>query len=172
MKKLGILLASLFVMTLATQHVKAQSGAAARASANATATIVPVISVEKTEDLNFGTFASGSTPGTISMETNGARNQTGGVVVLDDDASHPATFTAHGPVDGHYFITLPADNSVTLTLSGGTETMTITHFEHSASGNFGTSGQETFNVGGVLNVAAFQRAGTYTGTFDVIVTNQ
>jgi hypothetical protein len=106
------------------------------------------------------------------METNGTRNQTGGVVLLDTDPGFPATFTAHGTEDGHYVVTLPADNSVTLTLSAGTETMTIDHFEHSASGILDGTGQETFNVGGILNVAAFQRAGIYEGTFDVIVTHQ
>ena len=111
MKKLGFLLASLFVMALTVQNVNAQTGAAASASANATATIVPVITIVKTADLNFGTFASGSTGGTISMETNGTRNQTGGVVLLDTDLAFLQPL--HGTEDGHYVVTLPADNSVT-----------------------------------------------------------
>jgi len=73
MKKLGLFIAGLFVMAFAAQNVNAQSGAQASASANATATVVSVVTVEKEADLDFGTFASGLTAGTVSMETNGDR---------------------------------------------------------------------------------------------------
>lgn len=172
MKKLGILLASLFVMTLATQHVKAQTGAQASATANATANVVEVITIDKNADLDFGTFASGIIAGTVSMETDGTRYQTGGVVLLTTNAGHPATFTVHGTNNGHYSVTLPDDEPVTLTLSGGTETMTIASFVHSADRILDATGQETFKVGGILNVAANQPAGIYEGTFDVIVTHE
>ncbi|HNQ59105.1 MAG TPA: DUF4402 domain-containing protein [Bacteroidales bacterium] len=172
MKKLGLFTAGLFVMVFAAQNVNAQSGAQASASANATATVVSVVTVAKSADLDFGTFASGLTAGTVSMETNGDRYKTGGVVLLPTDVGNPATFTAYGPATEHYFITLPDDDDVTLTLSGGTETMDISGFIHNASGIFGAGGSESFNVGGVLNVHALQAAGLYTGTFDVIVTLQ
>ena len=81
MKKLGLLLASLFVMTLATQQVKAQTGASA--SAEAKATVVTVISITKTSDLNFGSFAPSATDGTISVELTGTRSVTGGITLLD-----------------------------------------------------------------------------------------
>ena len=165
-------MASLFVMTLATQHVKAQTGAQASATANATANVVEVITIDKNADLDFGTFASGIIAGTVSMETDGTRYQTGGVVLLTTNAGLPATFTVHGTNDGHYSVTLPDDESVTLTLSGGTETMTIASFVHSADGILDATGQETFKVGGILNVAANQPAGIYEGTFDVIVTHE
>jgi spore coat protein U-like protein len=172
MKKLGILLASLFVMTLATQHVKAQTGAQASATADAKATVVEVISIDKVDDLDFGTFASGITAGTVSMETSGTRNPSGGVVLLTTHVGHPATFTVHGTASETYFVALPADNSVTLTLSGGSAQMTIASFTHNATGALDGTGKEEFNVGGVLNVAANQPAGLYEGTFDVIVTHQ
>ncbi|MCW1735314.1 DUF4402 domain-containing protein [Anaerorudis cellulosivorans] len=172
MKKTVFLLASLFVMMLATQQMKAQNGATASATATAKATVVEVITIDKDADLDFGTFASGIIAGTVSMETDGTRSQTGGVVLLATNLGQPAKFTAHGKAKGHYFVTLPANNSVTLTLSGGTETMTIANFVHSATGVFDATGKETFNVGGKLTVPANQPAGLYEGTFDVIVTHQ
>lgn len=171
MKKTVFLLASLFVMMLATQQVKAQTGAQASATATAKATVVEVISIDKVDDLDFGTFASGITAGTVSMETSGTRNSSGGVVLLASNAGKPAKFTAHGTANQHYFVTLPTD-PVTLTLSGGAATMTIASFVHSADGILDATGQETFKVGGILNVAANQPAGLYEGTFDVIVTHE
>ncbi len=172
MKKLGLFIAGLFVMAFAAQNVNAQSGAQASASANATATVVQVISITKSADLDFGTFASGLTAGTISMETDGQRYVTEGVVALPTNPGNPATFTAYGEAGQEYFITLPADHYVILTSSSSSETMDITGFYHNANGAFGGSDTETFKVGGVLNVNALQAAGLYTGTFDVIVTLQ
>jgi hypothetical protein len=171
MKKLGILLASLFVMALAVQNVDAQTTTSATQNTTATATIVANISLAKNADLNFGYFALSSTGGTVSIETNGERSQTGEIILLTSDSDHhPANFTAHGTANGHYFVTLPDNNSVTLTLSDGTETMTIASFVHSADGILDATGQETFNVGGKLTVPANQPAGVYEGKFDVIVT--
>jgi hypothetical protein len=169
MKKLGILLASLFVMALAVQNVDAQTTTSATQNTTATATIVANISLAKNADLNFGYFALSSTGGTVSIETNGERSQTGEIILLTSD-HNPANFTAHGTANGHYSVTLPDDESVTLTLSGGTETMTIASFVHSADGILDATGQETFNVGGKLTVPANQPAGVYEGEFDVIVT--
>lgn len=168
MKKLGILLASLFVMALAVQNVDAQTTTSATQNTTATATIVANISLAKNADLNFGYFALSSTGGTVSIETNGERSQTGEIILLTSD-HHPANFTAHGTANGHYFVNLPTDNSVTLTLTGGTQTMTIANFVHNATGAFDSTGKEEFNVGGKLTVQAGQLAGTYTGTFDVTV---
>ena len=175
MKKLGLFIAGLFFFSFAAQNVNAQyigADAQASASANATATVVQVISITKSADLDFGTFASGLTAGTISMETDGQRYVTEGVVALPTNPGNPATFTAYGEAGQEYFITLPADHYVILTSSSSSETMDITGFYHNANGAFGGSDTETFKVGGVLNVNALQAAGLYTGTFDVIVTLQ
>jgi len=173
MKKTVFLLASLFVMACGIQSVKAQTGAQASATANATATVVEVITIDKTADLDFGTFASGLSKGSVIMGADGTRYQEGGVVLLDADGGNPAIFIVHGTANGKYFVTLPADESVTLTSSSGTEQMTIASFTHNAAtGTLDNNGQATFNVGGVLTVAPNQPAGVYTGTFDVIVTHQ
>lgn len=177
MKKLGILLASLFIMTLATQQVKAQSsntwpGASASTSAEAKATVVTVISIEKNSDLNFGSFAPGATGGTVSVELNGSRSVTGSVTLLNQVGALRAAFTVTGKPNDRYYVKFPTDDgSTSIPLTGPTdaEPMKITSFVHNATGILNASGKETFSVGGTLAVNPNQPAGTYTGTFDVIV---
>lgn len=154
-----------------TYSVKAQSGATAQATANVTATVVEIVTVTKNVDMDFGTFASGVTAGTISIETNGARNITGGVVALSNDVGSPATFTVNGPGNNSYFITLPASNIITITNSNSGNQMVVKSFVHNATGVL-SSGTETFNVGAILDVPASTPAGEYVGTFDVVVALQ
>ena len=167
MKKLGLLLASLFVMTLATQQVKAQTGASA--SAEAKATVVTVISITKTSDLNFGSFAPSATDGTISVELTGDRSVTGGITLLDQEGKR-ALFTVNGKPNESYSVKLPTEDGNTIPLTGpqGAD-LIITSLVHNANGLLGEDGEEEFSVGGILSVKANQPAGEYTGTFDVIV---
>ncbi len=171
MKKLGILLASLFVMTLATQQVKAQTGASASASAEAKATVVTVISITKTSDLNFGSFAPSATDGTISVELTGDRSVTGGITLLDQLNGQRALFTVNGKPNESYSVKLPTEDGNTIPLTGpqGADPLIITSLVHNANGLLGEDGEEEFSVGGILSVKANQPAGEYTGTFDVIV---
>ena len=66
-----------------------------------------------------------------------------------------------------YAVTLP--NSVTI--SNGTETMTVSNFNRSGAAQLllDAAGNGTFNVGARLNVGTNQPAGTYAGTFNVTV---
>lgn len=168
MKKLIMFLIGIVAFTYS---VKAQQGATARATANVTATVVQIVTVNKNVDMDFGTFASGITAGTISVETNGVRNITGGVVALPDNAGSPATFTVHGPGNNQYSITLPGQNSIVITKSGSSDQMVVKSFVHNATGVL-SSGTETFNVGAILDVPASTPAGEYVGTFDVVVALQ
>lgn len=168
MKKLIMFLIGIVAFTYS---VKAQSGATAQATANVTATVVQIVTVNKNVDMDFGTFASGITAGTISIETNGTRNVTGGVVKLSDNTGSPATFTVNGPGNNNYFVTLPGQNSITITKSNSGDQMVVKSFVHNALGVL-NSGTETFNVGAILDVPASTPAGVYTGTFDVVVALQ
>ena len=171
MKKLGLLLASLFVMTLATQQVKAQTGASASASAEAKATVVTVISITKTSDLNFGSFAPSATDGTVSVELDGTRSATGGITLLNQLGAQKAVFTVNGTPNARYYVKLPTEDGNTIPLTGpqGADPLIITSLVHNAEGLLDEDGEEQFSVGGTLSVKANQPAGEYTGTFDVIV---
>jgi len=173
MKKLGLLLASLFVMTLATQQVKAQTRASASASAEAKATVVTVISITKTSDLNFGSFAPSATDGTVSVELDGTRSATGGITLLNQLGAQKAVFTVNGTPNESYYVKLPTEDGNTIPLTGpqGADPLIITSLVHNAVDNpaLDDEGKKMFSVGGTLSVKANQPAGEYTGTFDVIV---
>ena len=169
MRKTVFLLASLFVMVLATQRVNAQNSATSE-PANATATIVKAISIDKVTDLQFGKIIAAPTAGQVAIQTNGSRTIAAGNVVLFNQGSdhQAASFKTMGTPGAGYSLVLPADGSVSLTRTGGTETMTIEGFVHSATGTLdAATGEETFNVGATLNVGANQAPGQYTGTFTV-----
>lgn len=168
MRKTGFLLASLFVMVLATQQMKAQS---ASTSATAKATVVTVLSIGKNADLNFGSFAPSATDGTISVELNGNRYVTGGITVLNQIGAQKAAFTVNGTPNAGYYVKLPTEGGNTIPLTGpqGADPLIITSLVHNADGTLDENGQDLFSVGGTLSVKANQPAGEYTGTFDVIV---
>lgn len=171
MKKTVFLLASLFVMVLATQQVNAQTGASASANATAKATVVTVISITKNSDLNFGSFAPGATGGEVLVNADGTRSVEGSVTLLNQEGPVTAAFTVEGTSNAGYYVKLPTDHggSVSLTGPANADPLTITSLVHNATGTLNVEGKETFSVGGTLAVNPNQPAGVYTGTFDVIV---
>lgn len=171
MRKTVFLLASLFAMVLATQQLKAQSGASASTSATAKATVVTVLSIVKNSDLNFGSFAPSATDGTISVELDGTRSVTEGITLLNQVGALKAVFTVNGTPNAGYYVKLPTEGGNTIPLTGpqGADPLIITSLIHNADGTINENGQDIFSVGGKLSVKANQPAGEYTGTFDVIV---
>ncbi len=167
MRKTGFLLAGLFVMACGIQSVKADGGSA-QASANATATIVKAISIDKVTDLQFGKIIAAPTAGQVAIQTNGSRTIAAGNVALFNQGSdhQAASFKTIGSPGAVYSLSFSA--SVSLTGPSGSDPMTIEGFVHSANGILdAATGEETFNVGGTLNVGANQAPGQYTGTFTV-----
>ena len=165
MKKLGILLASLFVMTLATQHVKAQDNASVDATAKAT--IVTAIKIEKVSELNFGKIVATPEGGKVQIQHDGTRSIAEGTVVLFDQGSDhlAASFTVTGTPNAGYYLDFPT--SVSLTGPAGSTAMTVEEFVHSATGTLDDTGKESFNVGATLNVGLNQTPGEYAGTDQV-----
>ena len=148
-------------------NTKAQS----TATATATATIVTPISISKTADMSFGNIAvNATTGGTVVLATAGTRTSTSGVTLPATTGTvTAAAFTVNGSGSYTYAITLPT--TVTLTHSGGVETMSAGSFTSNPSGT-GTlsSGTQNVAVGSTLTVAAAQLAGVYTsGNFNVTV---
>jgi hypothetical protein len=117
----------------------------------------------------FG-FLSATSAGTAVLNPNtGALTTTGGVVSLGGDP-HPAQFT--GAARSAVVVNIKVPNSpITLTRSGGTQTMLLSAFTLQGQSKRSLARMEsfTFNVGGTLNVAANQVEGVYTGTFEVTV---
>lgn len=139
---------------------------AATATANVTAKIVPAISIVKQADLLFGELSAGATPGTVVIDPAGSRTATGGVTFAGTTFS-VASFTVSGGANKTYSITLPGS----ITISDGTNTMTVDTFTSnpSGTGTLDASGTQTLTVGATLSVGANQPPGTYSGTFQVSV---
>jgi spore coat protein U-like protein len=156
--------------------VAASSGAWAQSSAtgtaNATATVVRPIAVTAPVDLAFGNVVPSSSAGTLTLTAAASTvataalgatqpgTQAGTVTAARFDVTGEAAFT--------YSIVLPAGAS---TINGpSSATMTVDTFTSNiASGTLSGLGAQSFYVGGKLHVGANQAAGSYTGTFDVIV---
>ena len=141
------------------------------ATATTTATIVTPVSVAKNTDMSFGNLAvQTSTGGTIVLAPAGTRTRTSGVTLPATTGTvTAASFTVTGNGTFTYAITLPT--SVTITHSGGVQTMTATSFTSNPSGTGAlSSGTQDITVGATLTVAAAQLEGVYTsGNFSVTV---
>jgi hypothetical protein len=123
--------------------------------------------------LAFGKFAAG-TGGTVSVDPSGARNRSGGVLLLPSSAS-PATFlltdTSPDNANRAVIVTLPADGGVVL--GSGADSMALTQFSSSPSlAGALAGGSLTLSVGATLNVGSNQPRGSYTGFIPVTVEYQ
>ncbi len=138
--------------------------------ATSTATVITPISLTNVSGIDFGTIAVDATlPGTVVIASDGNYSTTGDVTVTADSTPAPATFTVSGEDTYAYTIVLPTE-PIILTDGATTEsTMNLNAITSNASGSIGSSA-ETFNVGGTLNVASGQAAGSYTNTLDLSVT--
>ena len=146
-----------------------QAFAASQATANASATVLAPISITKVNDINFGSFVSGTSAGFVALTPESATIKTGAGVINPDGDGSAAKFSVTGLSNGVFSITLPT--SATLTATGGA-TMTVDTFTTDLSQTAATlsaGGLADLYVGATLQVGDAQEAGTYTGTFDVSV---
>jgi hypothetical protein len=167
MKKLTVLFAGLFLMTIAVQNVNAQTSAT-EADVPASALIISPIAITLTNDgLEFGTLVPSGTDGTVTVPPTGARSGVDVGFISQEDEYASAAFNVTGEANYTFSITLPAN----INLTNGAETMVVEDFTASLplTGNAIASVGTPFTVGATLNVGGSQAAGTYTGEFDVTV---
>lgn len=137
----------------------------ATASANAAADIVSPIGISAQQDLNFGKV-SNSAAGTVVVATDGTTSAST-LSQIGSTSPAAASFNATAAKGFNYTIALPSS----VTLSNGTEKITVDEFKHDAgTSSQGTGSSQTIGVGATLNVDAEQSTGNYNGTFDVTVT--
>ncbi len=148
----------LLTLALVILGFSVSSFAQVTATATATGTIVSPINISKTLDMNFGNVAVNGTAGTVVLVPAGTRSVTGGVTLPASAGTvSTARFTVTGTSGYTYAITLPV---VATTVTSGANTMTVSTFTNDATGTL-TGGTQIVNVGGTLNVAGAQAAGTY-----------
>ena len=163
---------SLIIILGLTIGCHSYSFAQASVSAVANAHVIAPISLVKNVDMNFGNIAASvSTGGTVVLAAAGTRATGGsGGVTLPAAAGTvaAASFTVSGTDSYSYAITLPG----TVTISNGSNSMTVSSFNSnpSSTGSISSAGTQNISVGATLNVAAGQSPGTYSNSTGVTVT--
>lgn len=169
MKRLGIAFASIATALLLAAASPAFAVTPVRES-SADAIVLKPLSLLKKKDMDFGTLIAAATAGTATIDpATGAVTTTGGVTAVTSTTS-AAIFVGAGSKNAPFQIRLPT-NPITLTRSGGTETMTVSTWTTDGPTTRRVAANEAFQfgIGAQLAVAANQAPGTYVGTFDVTV---
>ena len=129
------------------------------------------ITITQQSDLVFGRYAATqSQGGTVTINpTTGGKTVTG--PLFDFGAAHQrAKFHITGDSGKAFSITLPSQ----ITITAGSETMTVNAFTSDPSGSplIDPDSTKTLWVGATLNLSANQASGSYTGQFTVTVEMQ
>lgn len=136
--------------------------------------IIPqrVITVTPSQNLDFGLFFDGTgSGGTISIDWQGNRTTTGGIVGLPSYPGNPALFEIK--LCQGRSVTITYDPNTTLTESNG-EAITLDIGPTEKGGNgavFATENNCNFitilRVGGILHIPPNATIGVYTGYFEI-----
>ena len=161
------------------------SAAQAQVSDNADATAEILAALQLTNDagLDFGSLIlnATSTGGTVSVEANGVRTCNADVICGPAGTEQPAAFTVTGAANSSIDVTVQdlTASPVSLTHTGNTgsalaeHNIELTSLDDGSLGGFTTfSGNESFNIGGVITLDGSEIAGTYQGEFTVTVSYQ
>jgi hypothetical protein len=134
------------------------------------AIVLKPLSLIKKTDMDFGKLITSAAAGTATIDpVSGAVTTAGGLTAVPG-ATTAAAFVGAGSRKAPVIIRIPK-NPITLTRSGGTETLTLTNWTLDGPTTRLIAANEAFQfkVGGQVAVAANQVPGTYVGTFDVTV---
>jgi hypothetical protein len=130
-------------------------------------TLLSPNTLQKLEDLDFGTIGQTAAGTAIINPITNTESSTGGVLALGG-TPHAARF--QGVATKHSVVNIKLPNQpVTLTRSGGTETVTVSNFTLDGPSKKVMADGTIFQirVGATLTVAAAKTPGLYTGTFNV-----
>jgi hypothetical protein len=140
----------------------------------ATATVVQPLTITNATTLSFGSFVAGA-GGTVTIPTTSPFTRTSTALagttpltLIASNAGAASNVTVSG-VETTYSVTFPTS----VPLSFGNASMSITAIMTSLVGSRGripSSGTQTFQVGGTLNVAANQLSGVYGGSIPITIT--
>jgi len=141
--------------------------APARATGTATVDLLSPLTIQKLQDLDFGTVAV-TTAGTAVIDSVANSISTTGGLAAAGGTPHAALFRGAASQNSVVNIKLPKQ-PITLTRVGGAETVTVSNFTLDGPTKRQMAQATTFDikVGATLTVPAGQIAGQYTGTFDV-----
>ncbi len=153
----------------------AQTGT--NATANASATLLTPLKIEKTQDLNFGKIASSMEEGKAILSTAGVVTRSGGVAVLTGIQATAAKFTVTGDANQKFTMSAPA--SIGLSSGTGSPLNLVLDYKTdlgatltapSSTGVVLTGGSREILVGGTLTVPANTVAGVYKNETELKIT--
>lgn len=132
--------------------------------------IVRPFSLRHVADLDFATLAVGPTGGNATIDARSGTMTTAGGVLHVADTPVRAKWRVTTLLPTIVWIRLPSA-PITLTRSGGSETMTASNFTQDgpAMRLILLPGSLEFHVGARLNVGANQAEGRYEGSFEIQV---
>lgn len=147
----------------------ATSANAQSADAGAGAKIIAPLEISNVADLYFGTVAPSTTVADrVVVLADGSRKCGPALTCLTSDHT-AAAFAVTGEADAFYTISLPSE--IKIVNEKGTA-MRVADFAGSKAKGQLLKGEDSFTVGGTLEVAARQEAGQYKGSFTVAVEYQ
>lgn len=171
--KLSLKLA-ISALTLASATPALAQYFTASTTAASSATVIQPITLTKTSDLSFGALVRPSLGINVIRvdEASGLRSVSGsGDAALRASSASRAAYSVSGEGGASFSIDMPS--SISLTRTGGTETLPMTLSastpSRALSGAPGTSGTANIGVGGSLPLTASTVPGAYSGVFDVTV---
>jgi hypothetical protein len=143
------------------------------ATAATNAEILTALTIANDTPLEFGKIAAdpaGAIGGTVVIApADGARSKTGPVMLVTGTTPTAARFTVTG--DSTYAFTVTNNTASSISVSDGTDTMTVdTWLLSPASGWTLSGGTLDVSVGGTLHVGAAQPKGSYTNASGVSLT--
>ena len=157
------------ISAIALAALSAGAAVAATADGDAGAKIIAPLEISRTADLYFGTIAPSTTQGDkVVVAADGSRKCGPALTCLTSDHT-AAAFAVTGEADAFYTVALPKD--IKIVNENGTA-MRVGDFSGSKAKGQLLKGEDSFTVGGTLEVAARQEAGKYTGSFTVAVEYQ
>ncbi len=169
---------SLYAFTCFAQPALPPHSNSAYTTNNANGEVLIPITLTQNHSLDFGLMTVPSGAVNVTLTTSGIRNASIPTNIgLLSLFPFPATaaYSVSGSAGAAYVITLPPDNTVTITQ--GSNPMHVDSFLARAAsagldGSTGTLdnlGSDNFVVGATLKLLNAQPVGNYTGTFDVTV---
>lgn len=171
MKRFTIILTGVVMLIFAAAKTQA-ANPEKTATANASATIITPITIEKITDLSFGNIIASSAGGTVTIGTENDEPTYSGVAAPSIQGTRTrSAFTVEGMSGVNFEITLPEDDAIELTGPTDADAMSLTGWTHN-SDQVLTDGTNTFQVGATLNVNADQANGAYSASFPVTVNYQ
>lgn len=185
MKKNLFTLAAILTIGFFTNNTIAQTTKSELTNATASAHLVQPMLLEQTNGLDFGTILlTDALAGKFVLTPDASVD---GVLTVTEGGNSAATVGGHkakvglykvkGSKHSGYAVTLPSSIIVESTGDTATDQMTIDNLKLyfssavkiDTAGKLDNKGDDTFKLGGTLNIDASQADGLYAGTFTISV---